>query len=197
MDGDDIVVGIVGRLVALKRHELLFGALELLSGRFPRLKVLVVGDGGADRERLIDLMKNHRCADRIVWAGHQNDLVPWYQAMDLLAAPSEIEGLSNAVLEGMAAGLPVIAHVACGNAEVIRDGVSGYLRNIQTSSGLAQDSERVLGDRDQLSRCGNAARGTVEKDYSMEAMERAYHRMYRRAVNNRGVQCKTSGLVNR
>ena len=41
-------------------------------------------------------------------------------AKDLLAAPSEIEGLSNVVLEGMATGLPVMAHMACGDAEVIR-----------------------------------------------------------------------------
>ena len=175
---EDLVVGIVGRLVALKRHELLFGALERLGDRFRQLKILVVGDGGADREHLIQVMKDHPMASRIIWTGHQDDLQPWYQAMDLLAAPSEIEGLSNAVLEGMATGLPVMAHVACGNAEVIDDGRSGYLRDIATSEGLAEDMARVFDDRALMTACGAKARESVQRDYSMEAMEASYRKLY-------------------
>ncbi len=180
--GDVTVIGIVGRLVALKRHELLFAAFEKLAPQWPKLRLLVVGDGGGDRDHLIAVMKAHPLADRILWAGHQNDLVKYYRAMDLLAAPSEIEGLSNAVLEAMACAVPVLAHSACGNAEVIEDGQSGFLADIHDADTLAQCLEAPLQDPALLARCGTGARETVLKRYSMEAMAECYRRLYRDAA---------------
>ena len=182
LPSDAIVVGIVGRLVALKRHEMLFAAFEKLAPQWPSLRLLVVGDGGADRERLIEAMKGHRYADRILWAGHQNDLPKYYRAMDLLAAPSEIEGLSNAVLEAMACAVPVLAHSACGNAEVIEDGLTGFLSDIQDADMLAGCIEAPLKDPGLLARCGAGARETVLKRYSMEAMADCYRKLYRDAA---------------
>lgn len=182
LPGDAIVVGIVGRLVALKRHEMLFAAFEKLVPQWPNLRLLVVGDGGEDRERLIAAMKAHRYADRILWAGHQNDLPKYYRAMDLLAAPSEIEGLSNAVLEAMACAVPVLAHSACGNAEVIEDGLTGFLSDIHDADTLAACIEAPLKDPGWLARCGAGARETVLKRYSMEAMAECYRRLYRDAA---------------
>lgn len=182
LPGDAIVVGIVGRLVALKRHEMLFAAFEKLAPQWPSLRLLVVGDGGADRDHIIGLMKAHPYADRILWAGHQNDLPKYYRAMDLLAAPSEIEGLSNAVLEAMACAVPVLAHSACGNAEVIEDGLTGFLSDIHDANTLAACIESPLKDSALLARCGAGARETVLKRYSMEAMADCYRRLYRDAA---------------
>ncbi|MES2734958.1 MAG: glycosyltransferase [Verrucomicrobiota bacterium] len=182
LPGDAIVVGIVGRLVALKRHEMLFAAFEKLAPQWPSLRLLVVGDGGADRDHIIGLMKAHPYADRILWAGHQNDLPKYYRAMDLLAAPSEIEGLSNAVLEAMACAVPVLAHSACGNAEVIEDGLTGFLSDIHDVHTLAACIESPLKDSALLARCGAGARETVLKRYSMEAMADCYRRLYRDAA---------------
>ena len=182
LPGDAIVVGIVGRLVALKRHEMLFAAFEKLAPQWPSLRLLVVGDGGADRDHIIGLMKAHPYADRILWTGHQNDLPKYYRAMDLLAAPSEIEGLSNAVLEAMACAVPVLAHSACGNAEVIEDGLTGFLSDIHDVHTLAACIESPLKDSALLARCGAGARETVLKRYSMEAMADCYRRLYRDAA---------------
>jgi glycosyltransferase involved in cell wall biosynthesis len=182
LPGDATVIGIVGRLVALKRHEMLFNAFEKLAPQWPRLHLLVVGDGGADRDHIIGLMKAHPYTDRTLWAGHQNDLPKYYRAMDLLAAPSEIEGLSNAVLEAMACAVPVLAHSACGNAEVIEDGLTGYLSDIHNADTLAQCIEVTLQDHPLLTRCGTGARETVLKRYSMEAMAECYRKLYRKAA---------------
>jgi glycosyltransferase involved in cell wall biosynthesis len=180
--GEAIVIGIVGRLVALKRHEMLFAAFEKLAPQWPSLRLLVVGDGGVDREHIISLIKAHPFADRILWAGHQDDLPKYYRAMDLLAAPSEIEGLSNAVLEAMACGVPVLAHSACGNAEVIEDGLTGYLSDIHDAATLAACIEARLKDAASLAQCGSGARETVLKRYSMEAMAECYRKLYRDAA---------------
>ena len=179
---DDQVIGIVGRLVALKRHEMLFAAFQQLALDFPRLHLLVVGDGGAERDHLIQTMQTHPLAARIRWAGHQDDLPKYYQAMDLLAAPSEIEGLSNAVLEAMACAVPVLAHSACGNAEVISHGENGYLSQIDTTDDLATCLRQVLNDPAALKTHGLAARETVLKRYSMEAMAECYRELYRSTI---------------
>lgn len=180
---DDQIIGIVGRLVALKRHQMLFDAFTQLAKEFPRLQLLVVGDGGAEREQLIAAMQQHPLASRIRWAGHQDDLPPYYRVMDLLAAPSEIEGLSNAVLEAMATAVPVLAHAACGNAEVIEDGQNGYLSHLNTSADLASALRAALSAPAELCRCGAAARNTVLQRYSMVAMAEGYRQLYRSAVN--------------
>lgn len=186
LPADSQIVGIVGRLVALKRHRMLFRAFELLADEFPRLHLLVVGDGGADRDDLIQEMKSHPVAARLHWAGHREDLERYYPAMDLLAAPSEIEGLSNAVLEAMACAVPVLAHQACGNSEVIRDGEDGFLEDIKDTEALAGQLRKILMDPDRLLRCGAAARETVRNRFSLEAMIRDYQLLYRDAAGQGG-----------
>lgn len=181
LPGDAQVVGIVGRLVALKRHRMLFDAFAQLASRHHRLWLLVAGDGGADRDELIQSMRSHPNADRLRWLGHQDDLRPCYQSLDLLAAPSEIEGLSNAVLEAMACGVPVLAHSACGNAEVIEDGISGHLADLRNHEDLARKIEVILASPELLQQTGHAARSTVLERFSMTAMADAYRRLYREA----------------
>ncbi len=176
--GEEAVIGIVGRLVALKRHGLLFEAFTLLAAEFPRLHLLVVGDGGSDKDDILRQMQEHPHSARIRWAGHQDDMKPFYQAMDLMAAPSEIEGLSNAVLEAMACGTPVLAHSACGNADVIDDRENGFLAQLNTAPELAAALRSALADDALLSRCGIAARETVCRRFSMEAMADCYRRLY-------------------
>lgn len=183
LPAEAMVVGIVGRLVALKRHEMLFEAFRQLASDFPRLHLLVVGDGGADRDLLIEAMRIHPNSDRLHWAGHRDDLRRYYQAMDLLAAPSEVEGLSNAVLEAMASGIPVLAHSACGNAEVIRDGEDGFLAEISNASNLTEHLQRRLSEPEQLRRVGKMARNTVLKRFSLFKMAENYERLYRGAVD--------------
>jgi glycosyltransferase involved in cell wall biosynthesis len=182
---DDRVIGIVGRLVALKRHRLLFEAFGKLAPEMPALRLLVVGDGGAEKEDILRAMKEHPLAGRIKWAGHQDDVKPFYQSMDLLAAPSEIEGLSNAVLEAMACGTPVLGHAACGNAEVLRHGENGFLAQLDSADQLAAALREALSDEALLARCSTNARDTVERQFSMEAMAESYRQLYRNAVRSK------------
>ena len=182
---NDCVIGIVGRLVALKRHRMLFEAFAAIANELPHVQVLVVGDGGDDREDIIAAMREHPFSQRIRWVGHQSDLRPYYQAMDLLAAPSEIEGLSNAVLEAMASGVPVLAHSACGNSEVIQDGANGFLRELNSVPVLASELASAVQQPALLETCGRAARVSAQEGFSMESMVAGYADLYRAAIKAR------------
>ncbi|MGW8267249.1 MAG: glycosyltransferase [Longimicrobiales bacterium] len=117
---DEVVVGIVGRLVPVKNHELLFRAHRILEGILgKKVRILVVGSGLRERElrKLAEELGTH---DRISWLGWRQDLHEIYPAMDALALTSMDEGTPVAVLEALASGTPVAARAVGGVPEVLK-----------------------------------------------------------------------------
>lgn len=135
---EEPVVGIVGRLVPVKNHELLFDSvprLEHLLGR--RVKILVVGSGLREGE-LGEYAEAVGIADRIVWLGWRRDLAELYPAMDVLALTSLDEGTPVAVLEALAAGTPVAARSVGGVPEVLEGLSLARLLPHATPEGVAE-----------------------------------------------------------
>ncbi len=172
-------IGIVGRFDPNKKHLLLIEAFNQLAARLPDARLVIVGDKGAEKEKIHAAAQASAVRDRIHLAGFQPNPAPWYQALDLLAAPSIFEGLSNAVLEAMACGVPCLAHTACGNAEVITSGMDGYLAALDSRDTLAAELHRVLAGAAELARVGTRARARVTQDFSLDAMAANYARLYR------------------
>ena len=177
--GKSTVLGIVGRFVALKRHLMLLQALEPVMEMHPQVHLLVVGDQGPERETIIQAMRDHPYASRIHWLGMRSDMVNCYQAMDLLVSSSEVEGLSNAVLEAMACGVPVLAHMACGNNEAVINGQGGYLYDLPDAPSLSHALLDILAQPAALAEQGRLARQRVVEQFSIAAMADGYRRIYR------------------
>lgn len=177
---DSLVVGIVGRLAASKRHDLFLGAIERLPGEIEGRAVhaLIVGDGGDHRDAVVEAIERHPAGARLHWMGHQDDPVACYRAMDLLVMPSAVEGLSNALLESMACGVPCIAHPACGASEVIDDGRNGWLAEMATGEQLAECLEALLKDGHSLLEVGAVARETAVQRFSLDAMVARYGELF-------------------
>ena len=124
---EERVVGIVGRLVPIKNHVLLFHAVRgLLDRGAEPFRVLVVG-GGSDQEVLRRQAAEEGIEDRVMWLGWRDDLPDLHSAMDVLALPSRDEGTPVAVIEAGAAGTPVVARDVGGVADVMTAGVPGRL----------------------------------------------------------------------
>ena len=102
-----------------------------------------------------------------------------YQAMDLLISSSEVEGLSNAVLEAMACGVPVLAHMACGNNEAVINGQGGFLYELPDAQRLTHALLSILTSPASLVEQGRLARQRVEEQFSIAAMAAGYLRVYR------------------
>jgi glycosyltransferase involved in cell wall biosynthesis len=95
--------------------------------------------------------------------GCVEDVRPWLAVFDLLVQPSRSEGLSLAVLEAMAMGLPVVATDVGGMAEAVKDGVTGRLVPAENSVALATALKAVLGDRTRMEELGLAGRERARK----------------------------------
>ncbi|MDF1852679.1 MAG: glycosyltransferase [Verrucomicrobiales bacterium] len=184
---EDFVIGMVGRFGAFKRHDLLIQAFEVLAGGDPHLRLLIVGDSGPEKERIVQMMEDSPFRDRISWVGFQQDPIPFYRQMNLLVVPSENEGLSNAMLEALSCGVPCLAHPACGAGEIIEEGRNGFLREMRdtkTFAGeLATVIEMVKGDTSYSAE----ARASACENFSLEVMMDGYRRMYEEEAEEGGI----------
>lgn len=122
-----INVGFIGRLVRLKRVEVLIElASYLLSKECSQFKVIIVGDG-PEYDSLTKLMRNMRLDDYISFEGFQSDVKASYNKIDLFALPSSEECLSMALIDAGVFGIPSVAFNVGGNNEIIDNNISGYI----------------------------------------------------------------------
>jgi glycosyltransferase involved in cell wall biosynthesis len=142
---------------------------------------VVVGDG-PDREELEALIDHLRLRPFLSMLGRRNDMPAQYASFDLLVSSSRKEGLPIAILEGMAAGLPLIATNVGDVPSVVRNGETGILLPPGDPAALASAIVDLLRDREKRRRLGSAARQLVEREYSAERMANEYLDTYKAAV---------------
>jgi glycosyltransferase involved in cell wall biosynthesis len=179
LPSDARVVGLAGRFAPQKRHADFLAALELLA-LHPQIHALIVGGGGPLENPVREKAARHPMAERIHFTGFQQDMVPFLHAMDLLAIPSENEGMSNVMLEAMACGVPVLANVVCGAREVITDGMDGWVRDLSTPQLIASAIEDLLANEAIREKVAAGARRTVEERFALDSMTEAYRTVYTR-----------------
>ena len=176
------VFGIVGRFIPSKRHQVLLAAFERVAQNWTEAQLIMVGSGGSEHARIIELAKTSPYARRIHIAGFQENPGPYYQAMDLLVMPSIIEGMSNVALEAMACGVPALSHTSCGSAEVIESGTNGFLANLQSADLIVNELGTILASPERLAIAGQRARDTVVHRFSLDQMAQQYARLYLEAA---------------
>lgn len=177
---DALVVGSVGRLVELKNHRLLLEQVPALAARFPQLHVLLVGDGPmrADLEAHAGRLG---VSARVQFAGGRDDVAALLPAFDVFALPSRTEGLSIALLEACAAGLPVVASDVGGNPEIVRHDGTGLLFASDDGAMLQAALAQLLQDQALRATLGAAARTWVAGSASADAMRVSYDSLYAQA----------------
>jgi glycosyltransferase involved in cell wall biosynthesis len=143
---DELLVTLVGRLSPPKTPEVFIAAAAQVSARKSDVKFLVVGDG-QKRESVKQLISNCGLEQRVMMLGLREDVPRIMAASDIIAHSSADEGLPKTILEGMAAGKPVIGTNVGGVPIVIEHGVSGLLVNKHDPEALAWAIERLLEDR--------------------------------------------------
>jgi glycosyltransferase involved in cell wall biosynthesis len=168
---DHPVIGIFGRLQKWKGVHVLIDALPTVLKRYPTTKTLIVGGAWRDELEYEHELKQQAAslgiAERIVFAGHQDNVSDWMQACDLIVHASKQEPFGMVVVEAMALGKPIVAGAEGGPREIITEGVNGLLAPFGDSGKLASAIIRFLDDPAFAAAVGNAARQRA-KDFSLE-----------------------------
>lgn len=176
------VIGFVGRLAAQKRVQDVIWAMNLLQQLTDRVYLLVVGDG-PEYDRLNELARHVGCADRVRFVGHRDDAARLIALCNVFWLASAFEGMSNSIMEAMAAGVPVVATDISPNRELVLDGKTGFLVKVGDGVGMAQFTERILADPTLALRLGEAGRERMRTDFSVGRMVTAHADLYRQVVN--------------
>ncbi len=177
---DRFIVLTVGNLKPIKGHDVLLKAVRELGSNAERMTFVLVGRDYAEGKlrRWADV---HLCNRDIRFAGEQQDVLSFYQAADAFVLPSQWEGLSNALLEAMSCGLPVIATAVGGNCDLIEDGRTGLLVEPDAPNPLAAAIRSLFsgaaGDARKMS-MGTAGRETVLTRFSLSKTIEAYADRY-------------------
>ncbi len=186
-ESDAVVIGTVGNLREVKNPEGLIRAFSLLcssggKGR-ERLRLVMIGEGPL-RGACARLVSESGLEGRAWLAGKRSDVPELLRGMDIFVLPSHTEGTSNAILEAMATGLPVVAVNAGGNAELVRHGETGLLVPSSEPAALAAAMSRYVEDAGLRRRHGAAGRRRAET-FSLEKMAGAYAAVYDRVLAKR------------
>lgn len=178
------VVGCVGSLTPHKGQAVLLRAFASLPKELRAGSLVLVGEG-PERPRLERLATELGIGDRLQLPGERRDVRRLLAGFDLLVAPSiGREGLGVAVIEGMDAGLPVIASRVGGLSEVVEDGLTGVLVPENDPDALAAAMARILAGSDRGASLGAAGRRRVEAQFRAERMVRRVESIYEVALEH-------------
>ncbi len=186
LDTETLALIMVANLIAYKGHRDLLHALAMAKEKLPaHWRLLLVGrDDGIKRDLEAEAVR-HGFASQIVFMGERADVPHILSAGDIGLLCSHEEGFSNAVLEGMAAGLPMIVTDVGGNAEAVIDGESGLVVPPHNPAALADAIVRLADDVSLRQRLGTAARVRVEAEFSLEACVAHHDALYRGLLDGR------------
>lgn len=144
--GDEIVIGNAGRLTEQKGQKYLVELGKLLAADGVNFKILIAGEGEL-RESLTNQIKAAGLEDRIKLIGHVEDMSPFYNSLDVFVFTSLWEGMANTLVEVLWHGIPTIAWDVSSNAEVIEDGVSGWLVKLGDLEEMKNQLKRINGEK--------------------------------------------------
>ncbi len=176
---DAFVAGYIGRLAIQKRVDDLIFAVETLRQTRPKLKLLILGDG-PQRERLERFTRDVGCEEHAAFLGHRSDAAHWLALMDVFCLASSFEGMSNSLMEAMAAGKPAIVSDIPPNRELVVQGETGFLAPVGDRVAYMQFLRVLMDDAELCHRLGAAGRERMEQHFSVDQMVRRYAELYER-----------------
>ena len=186
IDQDRPVVGIVGRMVPVKNHELLFDAMVLLSHRMdPAPHLIVVGSG--ERERALrSYVSDKGLEDVVHWLGWRKDLPQVFPAFDVTALTSFDEGTPVSLIESLASGTPVVSLAVGGVPEILDGGELGCLVHSARDDEVAAGLESVLASPPSAEDRERVQKLVLER-FSVRRLAEDVERLYGEALQEAGV----------
>ncbi|HEX9529980.1 MAG TPA: glycosyltransferase family 4 protein, partial [Acidimicrobiales bacterium] len=178
------LVGVVSRVHRGKGLETFVEAAALVSARTPGARFVAVGgphDAASEGLARQLRARAERLGSTMTFAGHQPDVFPWIDSLDLLVAPSTVEAFGLSVLEALALGTPVVATDSGGPAEIIGGSGAGCIVAVDEAGAMAAAISELLADPARRARMSELARARAG-ELSVEAMAAGLATTLRRAA---------------
>lgn len=184
---DSLVVGKLARLFNLKGHEFLLKAAVIVKQKFPKFKLLFIGDGIL-KEQLEQEAKKLGLEDCLIFTGLiRPQTVPYYlQSLDVLAHVSLHEGLPRAVVQGFALEIPVVCFDLDGAKDIIRNGANGILVSPKNIPELAKALSKLLGDEPLRKQMGEQGNQLIRAAFDCQTMVSEIDFVYRKLLKSCG-----------
>ena len=174
---DARLIGIIGRFWPQKRIKDAIWATDLLKVVRDDVHLLVIGDG-PQRDRLLKYRRQIEITDKVHFLGERSDVASLLPHFDVLWSTSGYEGQSNAVMEAMSAGVPVVGTDIPGTRDLVVEGETGYLVPVGDRAALARAAQRVIDNPQLAGRLGQASRQRMATQFSVQKMIESYATLY-------------------
>lgn len=171
------VAGTIGRLDHAKDPLGALAALAPVLAAEPRARAVFIGDGPL-RDAVERAVARGALRDRVILPGRRGDARELAAAFDVFFLASRWEGFPLAVIEAMAAGLPVVSYDVTGVREAVEDGACGHLLAPGDQAGWGERIAELLRDAAARQRLGDAARRRAEREFGLERMLEATRALY-------------------
>ena len=180
---DDVVCGVVGRLVWEKGYREVFDAAARLRHRAPHVRVVVVGPVDSDKADAITTREMDDASERagVRFLGFRDDVEELYAAMDVYALASYREGYPRSAMEAAAMGVPIVATDIRGCRQVVAAGATGILVPVRNPAALATAIAELADDQPRRQKMGKAARERAQREFDQQRVIdltlSVYHRL--------------------
>ncbi|MFC1657049.1 GT4 family glycosyltransferase PelF [Candidatus Moduliflexota bacterium] len=182
--GDVPIVGMVANFnFDIKGQQYFIEAAKRVVEKAPEARFVLAGDGPL-RSGCEEQAKGLGIRDKVHFLGERYDVAGILRDLTVSVLSSTSEGLSNVILESMAAAKPVVATDVGGNPELVDNGITGHVVPPADPEALAESIIKLLRSPDQAKSMGSAARARVEKDFSVAKMVERHANLYTSALGN-------------
>jgi glycosyltransferase involved in cell wall biosynthesis len=167
-----VIVTTVGNIRRVKGHDVFIKAAAAIVQHFPGVSFTIAGDVLEPDyfAELQSLVRDLNLSQRFHFVGGVTNLREHLSSSDIFVLPSRSEGFSNAIVEAMAASLPVVATDVGGNAEAVEDDVTGFIVPAEDPAALSAAITRLISNPSQAKAMGEAGRNLVMEKFTTEAM---------------------------
>ena len=179
---DSQLIGSLGELRTLKRHDDFIKAAAIVAKQFPQARFIVAGvdtsQSGEVRQQLKHMVHELDLRDRVQLLGWLDDVAELLCGLDIFVSASETESFGLAIAESMAVERPVVATATEGASELIQNQISGLLVPIGDVERMAEAIAFLLRDQNAARELGKRARTTIEDNFSLERMVDEIEKVY-------------------
>jgi glycosyltransferase involved in cell wall biosynthesis len=180
------LVGIVGRLVPIKDHRSLLDAAKFVSQEDPMVRFVIVGDGEL-RAELEQIVRKSGLDKTVYFAGWRKDLAPIYAGLDLVVLSSKNEGTPVSIIEGSAAGKPIVATRVGGVPDMITHDWDGLLVPPENPRALADAILRIRREPRLGEVFAERARNRIAEKHSIDRLIQNMEALYFRLMKQKGI----------